>query len=219
MTSLSRRQVNCTDMTTHQHRTGATLVKPFSHLIRSQRWDTGLDASKGLADKERVKTRVPARFVHVDHSYMGSQEVVRDNLDEAEAAQLCKTRWAIINVWRPIRHEVTRDPLAVCDASSIPESDLCGVKAVLPQDSDAKRVSKGDNFETWHLKSNPAHRWYYLSGMKPDEALLIKIFDSKKDGRARRTPHTSFTSDKDHGPPRESIEIRSFVFWEDQSVE
>ena len=52
--------------------------------------------------------------------------------------------------------------------------------------------------------------------MQPDEALLLKCFDSKTDGRARFAPHTAF--DDPTAPadvlPRESIEIRTLVFHE-----
>jgi hypothetical protein len=52
--------------------------------------------------------------------------------------------------------------------------------------------------------------------MEPDEALLIKCFDSKTDGGvSRRAPHSAFQSPNDEGPARESIEVRCVVFWED----
>ncbi|KAJ9606318.1 hypothetical protein H2200_009279 [Cladophialophora chaetospira] len=202
--------------------TGATYVKPFSHLVRRERWEDAQSAWEGLKDDEIVRKRVPARFAHVDHSYTGAAQILDDNFkDEAERERLTKTRWAIINVWRPIHHEVTRDPLAVCDARTVAESDLEGVVAHLPppETNTYENVSLGKNFETWHVRANPAHRWYYKSHMKPDEALLLKIFDSKKDGRARRAPHTAFQSEEDYGEPRNSVEIRCFVFWEDQSLE
>jgi hypothetical protein len=88
-----------------------------------------------------------------------------------------------------------------------------------PEEEPFGHVSKGQRFETWGIRANPAHRWYYKRHMDLDDVLLIKIFDSKKDGRARYTPHTSFTSEEDHGDPRNSIEIRCFVFWEDQTLE
>ena len=80
-------------------------------------------------------------------------------------------------------------------------------------------VTKGKRFELWGVMPNEAHRWYYKSQMQPNETLLIKIFDSKCDGRARRTPHTAFQTPQDDGEARNSIEIRCFVFWEDQSLE
>jgi len=203
--------------------TGATSVRPFSHVVRFERYEDMQQDLERRKDDEIVRKRIPARFVHVDHSYFGAEQVLRDNIeDEEERERLTKTRWAIINVWRPIHHPVTRDPLAVCDARTVGESDLVGVNAILPPrpvEATQEGFDKGKEFETWHVKADPAHRWYYKSQMTPDEALLLKIFDSKMDGRAKRAPHTSFQTEEDHGEPRNSVEVRCFVFWEDQSLE
>ncbi len=204
-------------------RTGATRVHPFSHITRRQTWEAATLAGEGFPDKEAVKMVVPARFVHIDQSYDGALEVLRDNLGSDLTTSLSKTHWGIINVWRPIHKPITRDPLAVCDARSVPESDLVMVPAVLPSKGSGTydNVSSGGGFETWSVKANPDHRWYFASGMVPEEVLLIKIFDSKKDGRPRRVPHTAFvdpsTAHRDH-PPRESIEVRCLVFWENDDA-
>lgn len=118
-----------------------------------------------------------------------------------------KHRWAMISLWQPIRNGVTRDALAVCDARSVPEEELC---EDLPD-----TITETKKFGSWYLKapSNGGHKWYYHSDMRTDEALLIKCFDSKVDGRARRCPHTAFTAGKDHDPVRPSIEIRTLVCW------
>ena len=47
--------------------------------------------------------------------------------------------------------------------------------------------------ETYSVKFNPAHRWYYAPEMRRDEALLLKIADTRTDIPARFMPHTSFT--------------------------
>jgi hypothetical protein len=65
----------------------------------------------------------------------------------------------------------------------------------------------------FHFSAN--HRWYYFSAMGPAEALLLKCFDSIRDGRARFTAHTAFadpTAPPD-APARESIEVRALVFF------
>lgn len=50
--------------------------------------------------------------------------------------------------------------------------------------------------------------------------MLIKCFDSKVDGRARRVPHTAFVNEATaNEKPRESIEVRALVFHEDQAAE
>jgi hypothetical protein len=70
------------------------------------------------------------------------------------------------------------------------------------------------------LRTLTHDRWFYKSGLTPDEVLLIKCFDSKLDGRARRVPHTAFevpgTEDREK---RESIEVRCLVFHEDDTAE
>ena len=52
--------------------------------------------------------------------------------------------------------------------------------------------------------------------MERDEVLLIKGWDSLDDGRARYTPHGAFAlPDQDPAaPPRESIELRTFIAFE-----
>jgi hypothetical protein len=51
--------------------------------------------------------------------------------------------------------------------------------------------------------------------MQPDEAILLKCYDSAEDGRARFTAHTGFDdpTTPPNAIPRESIETRSFVFF------
>jgi len=68
--------------------------------------------------------------------------------------------------------------------------------------------------ETYSVTWNPAHRWFYLSGMTPDEALLVKCYESVTDGRARFAPHSAFTDPAapPDAPLRESIELRTLVF-------
>lgn len=93
----------------------------------------------------------------------------------------------------------------MADAHSVPESDLVASPLIYPTRSG----------ETYEVKANPAHRWHFKYGQSPAEVTLIKCFDSLKDGRARRVPHSAFTDpaeeDKD---PRESIEVRALVFYD-----
>lgn len=71
--------------------------------------------------------------------------------------------------------------------------------------------------ETLGVRHNDAQRWFYKSGLTPEEVLLIKCFDSKTDGRARRVPHTAFVDSSAAAdlPARESIEVRALVFHPD----
>jgi len=119
---------------------------------------------------------------------------------------LLRGRVQVINLWRPIRGPLRDAPLAVCDASSVAPGDL------VPSDL----VYQNRVGETYGVTYNPAHRWFYVPEMQPDEALLLKCFDSEVDGRARFAPHTAFEDPTAPADvlPRESIEIRTLVFHE-----
>ena len=69
--------------------------------------------------------------------------------------------------------------------------------------------------QTYRLKYSPQHRWFYFPRMRRDEALVFKVYDSEKDGRARFTPHTSFEdpATPSGAPPRQSIEARALAFF------
>src|SRR6267143_3973031 len=69
--------------------------------------------------------------------------------------------------------------------------------------------------QTYRLKYNPSHRWFYFPEMRRDEALVFKVYDSETDGRARFTPHTSFVdpATPPGSSPRQSIEARMMAFF------
>jgi hypothetical protein len=129
---------------------------------------------------------------------------VRDLLPE-EAETLLKRRFAIIQVWRAINKPIQANPLALADARSVAPEDLMVAERRYPH-----RVG-----QTYRLRYNPAHRWFYFPEMRRDEALVFKVFDSEKDGRARFTPHTSFDDPglPPDSTPRQSIEARALAFF------
>jgi hypothetical protein len=175
--------------------TGASRVFIFDHTVRRR--------VHGADDRAAGLPRQPATRVHVDHTAKSGPQRVRDFFgDEAEA--LLRGRVQVINLWRPIRGPLRDAPLAVCDARSVAPRDL------VPSDL----VYKNRVGETYAVTFNPAHQWFYVPDMQPNEALLLKCFDSATDGRARFAPHTAF-EDPTAPPdvlPRESIELRTLVF-------
>ena len=60
---------------------------------------------------------------------------------------------------------------------------------------------------------NADHRWSYFPKMTRDEAILIKCYDSSKDGRARFSLHSAFDDPTSpaNARPRQSIEARAFA--------
>jgi len=174
--------------------TGAERVLIFDHVVRNP----------VLAERGEKGAREPATIVHNDYSFKSAPRRVRDHLPE-EADRLLKNRFAEINVWRAIRGPIESSPLALCDARSL------GPEDIVPSDL----VYRERVGETYGFLYNPKHRWYYFPRLEPNEAILLKCYDSKDDGRARFTAHTSF-EDPNSSPsaaPRESIEVRALIFW------
>lgn len=177
--------------------TGASKIFIFDHTIRRQPKDTRASPTT------TAPLRGPVNSVHIDQTYSAALSRVPYHLPAEEASLLLQGRVQIINVWRPIRR-VQRDPLAVAEASSVSEAELVAVPLIYP-------ARRGETFAVRHA---PGHRWFYKAGLAPAEVLLIKCFDSKTDGRARRVPHTAFVDPGagEEVEPRESIEVRALVF-------
>lgn len=174
--------------------TGAYRVHIFDHTTRRR--------VAGAQDRSDAP-RQPVQRVHIDHTARSGPQRVRDLLPD-DAEELLQGRVQVINVWRPINGPVQDAPLAVCDATTIEPADLVPSDLVYPH-----RVG-----ETYSVKFNPSHRWFYVPRMRSDEALLLKCADTASDVPARFTPHSAFidpTAPPD-APPRESIEVRTLVF-------
>jgi hypothetical protein len=176
--------------------TGAAKVVVFDHTIRVG------DRGK----QEARKVRAPVRNMHNDFTVRSAEQRVRDLLPAQEAEARLAKRYGSINVWRPIAGPVLTAPLAICEFGSIADGDLIA----------AERRYQDRIGGVYHLSYNPRQRWYYFPRMETGEVVLLKCFDSLTDGTARWTAHGSF----DHpdtpadAPPRESIEIRTMMFWD-----
>jgi hypothetical protein len=173
---------------------GAKRVVVFDHTLRS--------ADDEL--REAKKIREVVRRVHNDYTEWSAPQRVRDILPD-EAEELLKRRFAIIQVWRPIRHPVETFPLAMADAQTLSPDDMIV----------SERRSPGRIGQTYAIKFNSAHKWYWFPRMRREEAYVFKVFDSMKDGRARWTAHTAFEdpTTPNNAHPRESIEIRTLAFF------
>jgi len=173
---------------------GAKRVVVFDHTLR-----TADDAAR-----EERKIREVVRRVHNDYTEWSGPQRVRDLLPQ-EAEALLQHRFAIVQVWRPIRHPVETFPLAICDAQSVSAKDFVVSERRYPN-----RIG-----QTYAITYNPAHQWYWFPRMCRDEALVFKVFDSMTDGRARWTAHTAFDdpTTPPNARPRESIEIRTLAFF------
>ncbi|KAI9815575.1 MAG: hypothetical protein M1832_005436 [Thelocarpon impressellum] len=171
-----------------EHVPGASRVFFFDHTIR----------------RPKDAARAPVLRVHVDQTAAAAEARVRRHLPD-EADHLLKSRYRIINVWRPLNGPVASFPLAMADGATVADEDLVSVEHRYP---DRTGYTAG-------VRHNPNQRWHYWSGMTDDERLLLKCFDSDATvGRWGRVPHTAFEDPRtpENAPGRESIEVRTLVF-------
>jgi hypothetical protein len=173
--------------------TGASSVLVFDHTVRG----SATSSRSGTAIQE------PVSRVHNDYTAESALRRVRNVVPAEEAERLLRYRIAEVNVWRPIRGPVQTMPLAVLDATSLRLRDLVACDLIYPD-----RVG-----EIYYVAHRPQHRWYYFPEMHPDEALLLKCFDTDT-SLARFGAHAAFPHPKTPANvPRESIEARTFAFF------
>ena len=175
--------------------TGASKVVIFDHTVRTA--DRAVE--RGL--------RTPVRSVHNDYTEKSGPQRVRDLLPPEEAQARLGKRFAEYNVWRNIAHDpVEMAPLGLVDAQTIAPRDLAVCDLVY-----VDRIG-----EIYQGVYNADHQWHYFPAMTRDEAIVIKCYDSAKDGRARFSLHSAF--DDPSSPvdprPRQSIEVRAFAFFD-----
>jgi hypothetical protein len=177
--------------------TGAADVVVFDHNIRGRN-----GPEKALVAAGDVKQ--PVFHVHTDFSGRSAHARAAAVIGRAPVPG---QRMAAINVWRPIAEPLRDCPLAICDASSLDERDLIAADLLYPNRTG----------QIYYVTFNDAHRWYYASDMRTDEAWIFKNYDSASDGRARFAPHTAFVDPTPHAvvAARESVEFRTFAFFND----
>ena len=145
-----------------------------------------------------------------------------------------KRRFAFVNVWRPIVGPVTQWPLALLDARTVSQEDVhptilniydnspggqSGNVAERGQDESELKVHDLDGNklryrigEVLQPLPDPQHSWHVFPEFDVDECLLLKIFDSRRDGRTRFNAHCAvFDELGDPSAHRQSIEVRCLV--------
>jgi hypothetical protein len=166
--------------------------------------------SERLGENEAHDNSHPARFAHVDMS----KEAAADARAKGAPADIPGgkkvVRSAQYNVWRAISGAPQDVPLALCAYPSIQPGDLIDCDAIF----DPLDGSPEWGFPNYLLAHNPAHRWYYYSNMRPDEAIVFKTSESDPN-RAQLMPHGAFDNPlaPPDSPPRVSLEMRGTCYW------
>jgi hypothetical protein len=174
---------------------GANEVLVFDHTFRTCN-DTILQTND---------TREPVKAVHNDYTDRSACQRLRDTVGDKDAEKLLKSRFAIVQTWRPIKHSVFSEPFALADGRTIPNSGFVALE---------RRYSYR-TAETYHISYDANHVFYYLSEMTPEETYIFKVFDSDKESGVSHTGHTAFDypTSLPGAPARESVESRAFAFF------
>ena len=174
--------------------TGAALAIVFDHNVRN-----AARAARGEAG-----IRGPVPNIHNDFTLRSGPDRARRELERRgiESRGLLRHRFSIINLWRPIGRPVEKSPLVLGDARTIADEDLVA----------ADLIYRDRTGETFSVKHNPAQSWYYFPLLTPDQAILIKSYESDPQA-ARFSPHAAFDdpTSAPGAPERESIEARALV--------
>ena len=173
--------------------TGAKHVAPFFRngvLIR----DTG------------NTTRAPAaEFVHIDQTAESARPFLEAAVDEKILQSYSRIK--IFNIWRPITPPPQDVPLAICDQRTLDRNDLVTGYTVEPNFPDGVA----------YLTSvfNPAQKWYYISDLTEDDAVLFKGYDSDST-QPVGCLHGAFRQPvpPPGAVPRASVEFRVFAFFD-----
>ncbi len=178
--------------------TGCDHVDMFSRGI--------LRFSERLGENEAHDNSHPARFVHVDIS----KEAAAEARAKGDHGGRPIVRSAQYNVWRALSGAPQDVPLGLCAYPSIEPGDLIDCDAIFDPLDDAPEWSFGN----YVIEYNPAHRWYYYSNMRPDEAIVFKTSESDP-ARAQLMPHGAFDNPlaPPDSPPRVSLEMRGTCYW------
>ena len=165
----------------------------------------------GRVGERPAGTTFTGDFVHADFSAAAAEYMLRRNLPAAEAEARLRNRYAVFNIWRAFSGPPQDVPLALCDTRTIAPADkqYCSI---------TMRSATGElmSWENITYLHSERHRWCYCSDMRRDEAYVFRGFDSDPAG-AEQVPHSAFVNEAcpASAPPRASVEIRMFAFYED----
>lgn len=178
------------------------------------------------ASARAVADYAPIEFVHSDFTddYL---DMIRDP-DRAYGAFLAPAletigvrqdeiakaeRVVMLQFWRNVGARRPDRPLALCDAASVPRSDLF---SILVPEYGGQRLE----FETFGVrcpKDPDRHRWYTYPDLTAEEVIVFRTYDSRcaAEGRPFWTPHSAFRDPRagTDSAQRESVEMRVLCFF------
>jgi hypothetical protein len=187
----------------------------LGHILRGALPRTDFSGPTDPAWNKPDRGCAPATRVHIDFTHRGVYLVLAQEFNPDLASQVCESgrRFVALSIWKPVK-QVRRDPLGFCDGRTVDREDLVPLQRVYPDGRE------GENVLVKARSGSGMHDWYWISGQRVDEVVVLKLFDSEEEGpgggRCTQTPHASFSLEGDPAEeevkePRESVEVRVVV--------
>jgi hypothetical protein len=164
----------------------------------------GLPVADGVDVTCVPGVRIPLNHAHIDYMPIaGPMLAARENQLRGIPIRSYR-RLMIVNTWRAFSPPPQDFPLAVCDSSTVADSDIVGHEYT-------DKVS-GSTWWTGGCRYSSLHRWYYFPEMTADELLVWKSYDSEQYCKA---VHSAFDNRRasPNAKTRESIEARFYVYY------
>jgi hypothetical protein len=188
------------------------LVRSLTGCTATALLNTPVVRVSGRLGSRPAGTTFTGDFAHADFSAAAAESMLHRTLPAGEAAERLRCRYSVFNVWRTFSGPPQDVPLALCDTRSVAPQDkqYCDITMKMASGD----VLTWENIAYYH---NEAHRWWYCPAMTRDEAYVFRSFDSAP-GHAEQVPHSAFVNEScpASAPPRASVEVRVFAFYEDQ---
>ncbi|ORY60639.1 uncharacterized protein BCR38DRAFT_43683 [Pseudomassariella vexata] len=182
----------------------------------------------------------PTPKIHLDYSPAGARMHIRDyhprlraataEIIHAEDALLAGgkslpeyyressgPRWALFSIWRPLK-TVRRDPLALGDRHTFGAADYVPVKVKTPC-LGQPGVMETRAVEAYVARYSKGHKWFWIDEQRPEEVLVIGLFDSHAEREGGKTAGGTLHSSVDllgteGEEARESLELRCICIWD-----
>jgi len=163
-----------------RHCHGATRAIAFDHILRNK--ERLRKESADPAQAESTKTPFLCGVLANVHGYYTArsgysraQQLLAPFVGGEVLKRALDQRFAIVNLWIPFER-VQVDPLGFCTRRSISPSHVCTNRITFRH-----RVA-----ETYKASFSPEQHWVFFSEVEPTEAILLKTFDTQKDGFTSR---------------------------------
>lgn len=148
----------------------------------------------------------PSVVAHIDYAPIAGPMLAAIESQSEGMPVRAYSRLMIIQAWHALSPPPQDFPLALCDRTSVNDSDI----VVVHYTSDLA----SQTYKACLAHFNSAHRWYYFPEMTADELILFKSYDSEVHCNPM-TAHSAFDNRRAYpkAKPRASIEARFFVYY------